>query len=176
MKQKVGSKLASAARTIDLPNEKSAATSGAAASKPGGRGSAAKGKTAQKSTLGEISTVAFGATLTNGNAKNGHSNGQGDHLNVSDARRLLTTLMSVRRGDFGVRMKVDEGVLSNPTDTLTYRIAQELNDIIEMNQSLVRELERTSTIVGKRAKFHSELRYRTPPALGQSLSKASILL
>ena len=72
-------------------------------------------------------------------------------LDTKTSRKLLSTLVAVRKGDFSARFVVDETLAL--TDTLTYRIAQELNDIIEMNQSLVRELERTSSIVGKEGKI-----------------------
>ncbi len=66
-------------------------------------------------------------------------------------RRLLSTLISIRKGDFSARFVLDESIA--PTTSLTYRLAEELNDVIEMNQNLVRELERTSTVVGKEGKI-----------------------
>ncbi|HEY3875042.1 MAG TPA: HAMP domain-containing protein, partial [Candidatus Kapabacteria bacterium] len=75
----------------------------------------------------------------------------GDQLGAESSRLLLNTLVAVRKGDFRARFHVDETLaISEP---LTYRIAQELNEIIEMNQGLVRELERTSSAVGKEGKI-----------------------
>src|SRR5437868_1256419 len=107
-----------------------------------------KSKTAKSSTLGEIHTAPVAA-----GGPNGHLNGNGhaDHLEKGMSRKLLNTLVAVRKGDFSARFIVDETLAV--TDSLTYRIAQELNEIIEMNQSLVRELERTSSIVGKEGKI-----------------------
>ncbi|HET6401708.1 MAG TPA: HAMP domain-containing protein [Candidatus Kapabacteria bacterium] len=86
-------------------------------------------------------------------SQNGKSTRTGgiDHLESASARKLLSTLVAVRKGDFSARFQVDETLAV--TDSLTYRIAQELNDIIEMNQNLVRELERTSNVVGKEGKI-----------------------
>src|SRR5665213_3978922 len=103
---------------------------------------------ATSATLGEIQTSSMTGGLQNGKATR---TGGIDHLESASARKLLRTLVSVRKGDFSARFIVDEGLAV--TDSLTYRIAQELNDIIEMNQSLVRELERTSNVVGKEGKI-----------------------
>src|SRR5581483_687115 len=113
------------------------------------RQAARRSPTATSTTLGEIQTapVAVGAVQ---NGKPMRSNGF-DHLESATARRLLNTLVAVRKGDFAARFEVEETLAV--TDSLTYRIAQELNEIIEMNQSLVRELERTSNVVGKEGKI-----------------------
>src|SRR5579883_2410690 len=99
-------------------------------------------------TVGEIQTVPVAVTGFQ-NGKSGH--GGLDQLEPASARRLLNTLVTVRKGDFSARFPVDETLAV--TDSLTYRIAQELNEIIEMNQNLVRELERTSAAVGKEGKI-----------------------
>ena len=99
-------------------------------------------------TVGEIQTVPVAVTGFQ-NGKSGH--GGLDQLEPASARRLLNTLVAVRKGDFSARFPVDETLAV--TDSLTYRIAQELNEIIEMNQNLVRELERTSAAVGKEGKI-----------------------
>ncbi|HWF43952.1 MAG TPA: response regulator [Candidatus Kapabacteria bacterium] len=85
-----------------------------------------------------------------GQSVNGKSLQLGE-IDAKSARKLLNTLVSVRKGDFSARFAVDDSL--STTDSLTYRIAQELNDIIELNQNLVRELERTSAIVGKEGKI-----------------------
>src|SRR5688500_10262414 len=59
-----------------------------------------------------------------------------------DHKRLLKVLSGYRRGDFTVRMPVDRTGIAG-------KICDELNDVIERNEKLVRELERLSTVVGK---------------------------
>ncbi len=62
-----------------------------------------------------------------------------------DAKQLLRVLMAMKKGDFSVRMPVDQ------TGTAG-KIADTLNDIIEMNDLMVREFERVSVVVGKEGK------------------------
>jgi CheY-like chemotaxis protein/signal transduction histidine kinase/HAMP domain-containing protein len=59
-----------------------------------------------------------------------------------DTRQLLRVLNAVKRGDFSVRM-------SDERSGIAGKVADTLNDIIEINQKLVKELERISTVVGK---------------------------
>ena len=59
-----------------------------------------------------------------------------------DQKRLLKVLSDYRRGDFTARMPADRTGLSG-------KICDALNDAIERNDKLVRELERLSTVVGK---------------------------
>src|ERR1700733_248254 len=59
-----------------------------------------------------------------------------------DANKLLNTLIAFKRGDFSVRMPVDQ------TD-LEGKIADALNDVLEINQKMVSEFERISRAVGK---------------------------
>lgn len=66
-----------------------------------------------------------------------------DELNV---RELLKTLTSVKKGDFSVRMPIDRTGLAG-------KVADTLNDVIEMNQRLIQELERIGTVVGKEGKI-----------------------
>ncbi|MFN7135458.1 MAG: HAMP domain-containing protein, partial [Myxococcales bacterium] len=63
-----------------------------------------------------------------------------------DAKTLLSTLLAVRRGDFSVRMPVDQAGTAG-------KINDALNDIIEMNQLLSRELARVSEAVGKQGRI-----------------------
>src|SRR6202522_4150303 len=63
-----------------------------------------------------------------------------------DANRLLSTLIAFKRGDFTVRMPVDQ------TD-LEGKIADALNDVLEINQKMVSEFERISRAVGKDGKI-----------------------
>src|SRR5687768_7442725 len=59
-----------------------------------------------------------------------------------DQKRLLKVLSDYRRGDFSARMPPDRTGLAG-------KICDALNDAIERNDKLVRELDRLSTVVGK---------------------------
>ena len=63
-----------------------------------------------------------------------------------DANVLLNTLIAFKRGNFSVRMPVDQ------TD-LEGKIADALNDVLEINQKMVSEFERISRAVGKDGKI-----------------------
>src|ERR1051325_4618138 len=61
-------------------------------------------------------------------------------------RLLLRTLASVKKGDFSVRMPVEfVGVQGKIADTL--------NDIVDLNERLSTEVERIATVVGKEGKL-----------------------
>src|SRR6202051_4326257 len=65
---------------------------------------------------------------------------------ASEANILLKTLISFKKGNFSVRMPVDQiGVVGKIADTL--------NDILELNQQMVSEFERISRAVGKDGKI-----------------------
>src|SRR6476659_4799145 len=59
-----------------------------------------------------------------------------------DKRDLLKILTAFRRGDFSIRMNVE-------ADGLDGRIADTLNEIIELNEKMTREFARISNAVGK---------------------------
>src|SRR5919202_75768 len=63
-----------------------------------------------------------------------------------DAKQLLRTLAAVKKGDFTVRMPLDQTGMAG-------KIADTLNDIIERNERMAAELERISTVVGKEGKI-----------------------
>src|SRR2546426_778612 len=63
-----------------------------------------------------------------------------------DGRELLKVLVSFRKGDASVRMPVDRTGIAG-------KIADTLNEVLELHEHLVRELERTSTGVGKLGRF-----------------------
>jgi HAMP domain-containing protein/signal transduction histidine kinase/CheY-like chemotaxis protein len=63
-----------------------------------------------------------------------------------DLKQLLTTLAEVRKGNFSVRMPIDQTGMAG-------KIADTLNAIIEMNEQMATELERISTVVGKEGKI-----------------------
>ena len=63
-----------------------------------------------------------------------------------DLRLLLKVLNSVKKGDFSVRMPPDWTGVSG-------KIADTLNDIIELNEKLTRGIGHASEIVGKEGKL-----------------------
>src|SRR4028118_794456 len=63
-----------------------------------------------------------------------------------DEKQLLRTLAAVKKGDFTVRMPLDQTGMAG-------KIADMLNDIIERNERMAAELERISTVVGKEGKI-----------------------
>jgi HAMP domain-containing protein/CheY-like chemotaxis protein/signal transduction histidine kinase len=67
-----------------------------------------------------------------------------------DNRTLLRVLNGMRRGDFSVRLPDDLAGTSG-------KIADALNEIIEKNERLVRELERVSTVVGRDGKLNQRI-------------------
>src|SRR5579872_790294 len=64
-----------------------------------------------------------------------------------DKRELLKILLAFRRGDFSVRLKTDSGGADG-------RIADTLNEIIELNDRMVREFARISNAVGKEGRIN----------------------
>jgi HAMP domain-containing protein/CheY-like chemotaxis protein/signal transduction histidine kinase len=62
------------------------------------------------------------------------------------AKQLLRTLVAVKKGDFSVRMPIDGIGLGG-------KIADALNDVIELNQRMAAELDRIGTVVGKEGKI-----------------------
>src|SRR5688572_19669326 len=63
-----------------------------------------------------------------------------------DLDELLTVLTAVRKGDFSVRMR--------PTRTgQAGKVADLLNEIVELNQGMAREFERVSLAVGKEGRI-----------------------
>ena len=78
-------------------------------------------------------------------------NDDGDNL---DYKQLLRTLIEVKKGNFSVRMPYDQTGMAG-------KIADTLNDIIEMNEQMAAELERISTVVGKEGKIHERAGIRS---------------
>src|SRR5688500_13517123 len=59
-----------------------------------------------------------------------------------DSKRLLKVLTEYKRGNFSVRLPVDQiGTAGKIYDTV--------NDVLELNQRMARELARISSVVGK---------------------------
>src|SRR5438876_371084 len=64
-----------------------------------------------------------------------------------DQRELLKILTAFKRGNFSVRMSVERTGLAG-------KIADALNDVIELNEKMTRELAHVSTSVGKEGKIN----------------------
>ncbi|MBW4537900.1 MAG: HAMP domain-containing protein [Myxacorys chilensis ATA2-1-KO14] len=64
-----------------------------------------------------------------------------------DLKQILRTLVEVKKGNFSVRMPSDQTGLAG-------KVADTLNEIIDMNQQMATELERISTVVGKEGKIY----------------------
>lgn len=63
-----------------------------------------------------------------------------------DLNQLLETLVAVKKGNFNARMPINKTGLAG-------KIADTLNDIIELNGGMVTEFDRISVIVGKEGKI-----------------------
>ena len=73
-------------------------------------------------------------------------NNMTDMAEQLDVKLLLSTLMALKKGDFSVRMPSDWTGVSG-------KIADTLNDIIELNEKMTKELERINIVVGKEGKI-----------------------
>src|ERR1041384_5915413 len=62
-------------------------------------------------------------------------------------RELLKVLTAFRRGDFSVRMPVE-------ADGVDGKIAEALNEVLELNDRMAREFARISTAVGKEGRIN----------------------
>src|SRR5215471_21399789 len=74
------------------------------------------------------------------------ANGKQTRVKESDNTILLKTLVAFKKGNFAVRMPVDRTGTEG-------KIADALNDILELNQRLASELDRISQSVGKEGKI-----------------------
>ncbi|MGH7829912.1 MAG: hybrid sensor histidine kinase/response regulator, partial [Candidatus Binatia bacterium] len=70
----------------------------------------------------------------------------GDRRDRQDSKRLLAVLMSVKKGDFSARMPTGWTGIDG-------KIADTLNDIIEMMADSTEEIVRVSRVVGKEGKL-----------------------
>src|SRR5438093_7268014 len=74
-----------------------------------------------------------------------------------DSRLLLRVLTDFKKGDFSARLPVDStGIAGKIYDTL--------NEIVEFNERLTKELDRISRVVGKEGKIRQ--RASLPGAMG----------
>jgi HAMP domain-containing protein/signal transduction histidine kinase/DNA-binding response OmpR family regulator len=71
---------------------------------------------------------------------------QGNHRDVLDAKQLLRALRLMARGDFSVRLPLDDTGIAG-------EIAEAFNHAIELNQRLTEEMHRIGTVVGKEGKI-----------------------
>src|SRR5262249_18612640 len=65
---------------------------------------------------------------------------------ILDANHVLATLIAFKKGDFSVRLPVNQVGLAG-------KIADVLNDIFELNESMANEFSRVSTAVGKEGRI-----------------------
>jgi hypothetical protein len=82
----------------------------------------------------------------------------GDSLQADDSAELaiiLQTLLSVRDGDFSVRLPV-------VWTGLTGRIADTFNEILSANQQMSLELKRLGQTLGKEGKVRERVRFTIP--------------
>jgi CheY-like chemotaxis protein/signal transduction histidine kinase/HAMP domain-containing protein len=89
--------------------------------------------------------MANDTTVTAKNAKsNTSAEPVGEQLfsDYLDPSQLLRVLTAVKKGDFSARMPVDKTGVAG-------KIADTLNEIVELNERAVKELDRVSTAVGK---------------------------
>src|SRR5437867_931081 len=63
-----------------------------------------------------------------------------------DQKVLLSALTALKKGNFSVRLPVEWTGIAG-------RISDALNDVIELNEKMARELERLSRVVGKEGKI-----------------------
>ncbi len=65
---------------------------------------------------------------------------------ILDANQVLATLIAFKKGDFSVRLPVNQVGLAG-------KIADVLNDIFELNENMANEFGRVSTAVGKEGRI-----------------------
>src|SRR5918995_4591193 len=85
-----------------------------------------------------------------------------DETDLLDSKLLLQVLTSVKKGDFSVR-------LPGSWTGMDGKIADTLNDIIEMMSDSTKEIERVSRVVGREGKLSQ--RVAPAPARGSWKSR-----
>jgi HAMP domain-containing protein/CheY-like chemotaxis protein/signal transduction histidine kinase len=85
--------------------------------------------------------------------KNGNAHLNGD--SSSELAVILQTLLSVKNGDFSVRLPV-------VWTGLTGRIADTFNEIVGANQQMAEELKRLGQTLGKEGKIRERVRFNVP--------------
>src|SRR5688572_32234613 len=86
-----------------------------------------------------------------------------------DTRRLLQVLTAVRKGDFSVRLPSNWAGIDG-------KIADSLNDIIEMMSDSTKEIERVSRVVGREGKLSQRSEEHTSELQSQSNLVCRLLL
>jgi HAMP domain-containing protein/signal transduction histidine kinase/DNA-binding response OmpR family regulator len=105
----------------------------------------AKGK-ARNVALKKTPTIKNGVNGVNGMATNGHH----ENIEPFDGKLLLQILSEVKNGNFSVRMPVEEtGIYGKIYDTL--------NEIISLNEDMMREFDRAALTIGKQGKLTHRL-------------------
>src|ERR1700752_4613701 len=74
------------------------------------------------------------------------ANGIKTRTKIQESNVLLKTLIAFKRGNFSIRMPVDQTGIEG-------KIADALNDILDLNQKMVSEFARISQAVGKDGKI-----------------------
>src|SRR5207253_2585294 len=87
-----------------------------------------------------------------------------------DQKILLSALTALKKGNFSVRLPVEWTGIAG-------RISDALNDVIELNEKMARELERLSRVVGKEGKItHRAELGGFSGAWGASLGSVNVLI
>src|SRR6202041_3997770 len=87
---------------------------------------------------------------------NGSRNARGD-VSFDDLSLLLSSLRTMRDGDFSVRLP------GNWTG-LAGKIADTFNEIVTANQQMAQELKRVGEVVGKEGRTRERMRFHLPKA------------
>jgi HAMP domain-containing protein len=78
--------------------------------------------------------------------RRGPAPGARGNTDTLDLTELLTVLSAVRKGDFSARMRITGTGMAG-------KVADTLNEIIELNQGMAQELDRVSLAVGKEGRI-----------------------
>src|SRR5438876_529988 len=84
-----------------------------------------------------------------------------------DQKVLLSALTALKKGNFSVRLPVEWTGIAG-------RISDALNDVIELNEKMARELERLSRVVGKEGKITHRAEATTALANGDLSNKITV--
>ena len=109
-------------------------------------------KSARKKTKSETKLL---STRSHRKKDASDTNGFTDLLHESsndsvDRKKLLQVLTDVKNGNFAVRMPVD-------SDGLNGRIFDTLNEIISLNEDMMREFTRASVTIGRQGKLNHRI-------------------
>src|SRR5260370_21619428 len=85
-----------------------------------------------------------------GNGAKTRANGSKTRAGADEQSVLLNTLIAFKRGNFAIRMPVDQTGIQG-------KIADTLNDLLELNQNMGSEFARISQTVGKDGKISQRM-------------------